>query len=251
MTDIKIVIPARYGSSRLPGKPLLEIDNQPMFWHVHSRCLLAGFKSEDIIVATDDTRIFDSASKYHIKAQLTELTHISGTDRINEVVNQQGFDKKTLVINVQGDEPLIPPELIRDLAEFACSNPKFDLSTVITPITNVGDMTNANVVKVAVGENDQAIYFSRSAIPKNRDDVTSLEHAYRHIGIYAYRVSTLNILCDLPESRLEKLEKLEQLRALSNGLSIGAKVCDEIPPHGVDNHADYINIKKIMESNGA
>ncbi|MDW2318793.1 3-deoxy-manno-octulosonate cytidylyltransferase [Vibrio sp. 1159] len=245
---IKVVIPARYGSSRLPGKPLLPLCGKPIFWHVFQRVVEAGVQSEDIVVATDNDRIFSKASELAIPCVMTDSRHPSGTDRLNEVADQLGWDDETLIINVQGDEPLIPSALICQLINFTQENGQFDITTAISPIHCIDDVTNPNIVKVAMGEYSRAVYFSRSAIPFNRDQPESIDSVFRHIGIYAYSVKSLRQFCQYSESALENMEKLEQLRALSNGFSIGATIVEQAPPHGIDTEQDYLNVKTIMEN---
>lgn len=245
---VKVVIPARYGSSRLPGKPLLQLCGKPIFWHVFQRASEAGVAPEDIVVATDNDLIFSEAFNLAIPCVMTDANHVSGTDRLNEVATQLGWDDETLVINVQGDEPLIPCSLICQLIAFTQENSVFDITTAISPIHCIDDVTNSNIVKVAMGEHSRAVYFSRSAIPYNRDEPELIHMIYRHVGIYAYSVGSLRQFCQYPESVLEQTEKLEQLRALSNGLSIGATIVDQAPPHGIDTEEDYLNVKKIMEN---
>jgi 3-deoxy-manno-octulosonate cytidylyltransferase (CMP-KDO synthetase) len=245
---IKVVIPARYGSSRLPGKPLLALNNKPMYWHVVQRVLEAGIELKDIVVATDDQRIVQSARNESIPVQLTGTEHVSGTDRINEVATANGWADDVVVLNVQGDEPLIPHQLIFNLAEFTCKNSNFSITTAVSPIRSEDDYINSNVVKAVLGEENRALYFTRSASPFNRDDPKSYLHAYRHIGIYAYRVGALKEFCSYPESTLEGCEKLEQLRALSHGMTIGTIVIEDAPPHGVDTVDDYNKLKLLMET---
>jgi 3-deoxy-manno-octulosonate cytidylyltransferase (CMP-KDO synthetase) len=247
-TIIKVVIPARFGSSRLPGKPLLELNNKPIYWHVVQRVLEAGIAIQDIVVATDDERIIKSAVAESIPVQLTANNHISGTDRINEVALLNGWEDNVIVLNVQGDEPLIPNQLISELAEFTCNNPKFSITTAVSPIKHECDYKNPNVVKAVLGEGNRALYFTRSSSPFNRDEPMCYAQAYRHVGIYAYRVGALKEFCSYSETKLEKCEKLEQLRALSHGMSIGAIVIDDAPPHGVDTIKDYEQLKKLMET---
>lgn len=246
--EIKVVIPARFSSSRLPGKPLLELAGKPMFWHVAQRVIEAGVSIKDVVIATDDQRILDSAESVGVPAILTDAAHLSGTDRLNEVAELMKWSDETFVVNVQGDEPLIPSDLIRKLIDFAKKSEQFDICTAICPLHSENDKANPNIVKVAMGENGRAVYFSRSPIPFNRDTPSSLENVYRHIGIYTYKVDTLRKFCSYPESILERWEKLEQLRALSNGFNIGATVVDSAPPHGVDTEQDYQNIKFHMEN---
>ncbi|OOF01039.1 3-deoxy-D-manno-octulosonate cytidylyltransferase, partial [Salinivibrio sp. MA427] len=242
------IIPCRYGSSRLEGKPLLEINGKPLFWHVHQRCLEAGFKSEDIIIATDNDGIFKKAEALSLSVTMTSSEHESGTDRINEVVKKFGWDDEDTIINVQGDEPLVPPALIRELANFADSRKEFSITTVVTPIESYKELSNPNVVKAIVGLNNRALYFTRSACPHNREYPLDYSHAYRHIGIYAYTVLALAEFCSYGEAPLEGYEKLEQLRALSNGMSLGVYQFDSDIAHGVDTQEDYLSIKSKMEN---
>lgn len=244
---IKVVIPARFGSSRLPAKPLLEINNKPIFWHVAQRVLEAGVPLDDIVIATDHTAIFSKAEQLKLPVMMTATQHISGTDRVNEVAEKFDWDEQTIVVNVQGDEPMIPPALIQDLIEFTIDNSRFDITTAVTSIDNTAEFLNINVVKAIVTEFGQALYFTRAAAPLNRDNEADFTLAKRHIGIYAYTVKSLAVICRLPESLLENYEKLEQLRALANGLTIGAFSYEGDIPHGIDTQDDYDNIKGLME----
>lgn len=245
--NIKVVIPARYGSSRLPGKPLLLLKGKPMYWHVVQRVVGAGVDLDSIIIATDDERIVRSAKKESIPVQITSPIHVSGTDRINEVVSTNKWCENTLVLNVQGDEPLIPSSLIAELIAFSINNEKYEITTAVTPVKNENDFNNPNVVKAILAENNRALYFTRAACPFNRDNLTDYSLAYRHIGIYGYKVSALETFCKYSESNLERFEKLEQLRALSYGMSIGAIIVPDTPPHGIDTLEDYENLKRIMD----
>lgn len=247
LNEVKVVIPARYGSSRLPAKPLLEINNKPIFWHVTQRVQEAGVNLADIVIATDHSEIERAAKALGLPVLMTAVTHVSGTDRVNEVAKKLSWPSDTLIINVQGDEPLIPPELIKKLIEFTRVNPEFAIVTAATPIKQYQDFTNTNVVKAVTNESNQALYFTRSSAPLNRDDPQDLTYAKRHIGIYVYKASVLDTLCGLPESQLERLEKLEQLRALSNGLTIGVMDFNGDIPHGIDTQQDYLHIKSLME----
>ena len=245
--SVKVVIPARYGSSRLPGKPLLTLLDKPVIWHVIERCKEAGIEQADIFVATDDQRISEALKDEDIQIVITSSSHQSGTDRINEVAQLKDWSCDTVVVNVQGDEPMIPPGLIQQLVSFTLSNPSYHLTTAVVPLCSQDDFVNPNVVKAVLGHNGRALYFTRSASPVNRDNFSDLSFAKRHIGIYAYRVSALKEFCSYPEDELESYEKLEQLRALSNGMSIGAMIFDGVVPHGIDTSEDYETIKKIME----
>ncbi|MGR5362810.1 3-deoxy-manno-octulosonate cytidylyltransferase [Vibrio mediterranei] len=246
--NIKVVIPARYDSTRLEGKPLLLIKGKPIFWHVFQRVLEAGVDRNNIILATDDERIYNEASSLNIPSVMTERSHASGTERINEVALLQHWHDDTIVINVQGDEPLIPAHVITQLMEFTQGNLVYDLFTLVSPIRSIDEAENPNIVKAVLGEDSRAVYFSRAVTPFNRDNPTSLNNLFRHIGIYAYTVRCLRLFCSYSESSIEKVEKLEQLRAISNGLSIGAAIVKEAPAHGVDTLEDYERIKLIMES---
>ncbi|MFM2641267.1 3-deoxy-manno-octulosonate cytidylyltransferase [Vibrio chagasii] len=245
--SVKVVIPARYGSSRLPGKPLLNLIDKPVIWHVIERCKEAGIKQADIFVATDDQRISDALKGEDIQVVLTASAHQSGTDRINEVVQFKEWGDETVVVNVQGDEPMIPPMLIQQFVSFTLANPSYHLTTAVVPLRSQDDFANPNVVKAVLGHNGRALYFTRSASPMNRDNPSDLSFAKRHIGIYAYRVSALREFCSYAEDELESYEKLEQLRALSHGMSIGAMTYDGDVPHGIDTVTDYESVKKIME----
>jgi 3-deoxy-manno-octulosonate cytidylyltransferase (CMP-KDO synthetase) len=246
-SDIKAVIPARYGSSRLPGKPLLLIREKPMFWHVVQRCIEAGISLDNIIIATDDQRILDEAKNLNLTASMTSKDHQSGTDRINEVANNFGWSLATLVINVQGDEPLIPAELISSVARYAEANPNYAIVTAVTSSIDYDSFINPNVVKAILGLQGRVLYFTRSASPFNRENIVDTSLAYRHIGIYAYTVKSLRTMCSYRVAPLENYEKLEQLRALSNGLTIGACIFEQQLPHGVDTLRDYETIKELME----
>lgn len=247
--NVKVVIPARYGSSRLPGKPLLTLLDKPVIWHVIERCKEAGIEQNDIFVATDDQRIIDALRDESIQVVLTSSEHQSGTDRINEVAQIKGWDDDIIIVNVQGDEPMIPYRLIQRIVSFTQLNPSYHITTAVVPLVSQDDFVNLNVVKAIIGYNGRALYFTRSPSPLNRDNSSDLSLAKRHIGIYAYRASALKQFCSYSEDELEQYEKLEQLRALSHGMSIGATIFDGFVPHGIDTMDDYDNIKKIMEEN--
>lgn len=247
-SGVKIVIPARYGSSRLPGKPLLELNNKPVFWHVVQRVLETGANLQDTILATDDVRIEQKAKQLDIPVLMTSSEHVSGTDRANEVAEALNWSDDTIIINIQGDEPLVPSSLIKALIDFASKNLQFDITTVAAPINAIDDFDNPNVVKAIIGEQNNALYFTRANAPFNRDNPLSFSSAFRHIGIYAYKRASLSKFCLFPESVLENYEKLEQLRALSNGMRIGILKIDQVPAHGIDTFEDYQTIKQFMES---
>ncbi len=243
----RIVIPARYNSSRLEGKPMLEILNKPIFWHVYQRCLEAKFAPDDIVLATDDERIFQKALSLGLNVTITSSYHESGTDRIFEVATSGGWELDDIVINVQGDEPLINPLLIRNLADFCEERSEFDIVTAVTRIKSISDFENPNVVKAIMGLNDLALFFTRSPSPYNRENPSGFDLAFKHIGIYAYSVKALSTFCSFDKSPLENYENLEQLRAISNGLKVGAYFYNGEVHNGVDILSDYMEIKEKME----
>jgi len=247
LNNIKVVIPARYGSTRLPGKPLLPICGMPMVYHVVQQCLSANISFDSIIVATDDRRIVDAMNEFNIPVRLTSSEHQSGTDRIHEIAILENWKDGDVVLNIQGDEPLIPHKLINEVANFALQNRNFSITTAVTRISKQTDFLNPNVVKAILGEKNRALHFTRSAAPYNREKPSDLSLAFRHVGIYAYSVSALKEFCSYSESPLEQYEKLEQLRATSNGMSIGSVVYDGDIPHGIDTKEDYQEIKELME----
>jgi 3-deoxy-manno-octulosonate cytidylyltransferase (CMP-KDO synthetase) len=246
MSKIRIVIPARFGSSRLPGKPLLDICGKPMIARVVEQ-VLGHF--EDIYVATDDQRIIDALAEYDVIAVMTSDKHESGTDRLAEVAQLYEFAEDDIVVNLQGDEPLIEPELLKQVARLLESD-NASMSTLMTPITSVTDLLNPNVVKVVHGENNKALYFSRAPIPYPRDAFSQTKEImpegdyYRHLGLYAYKVSALKAIPALPVSALEGIEKLEQLRPLAAGFNIVVEQACMIPKAGVDTQED---LDKVIE----
>lgn len=248
-----IIIPARYASTRLPGKPLLEICNKPIVWHVYQRALEANVDS--VTVATDDQRIFDCVTGFGGNVVMTSSEHKTGTDRISEVSELLSFDTNDIVINLQGDEPLIPFHIFGSLETLLIENPEAGIATFCCPIDDVESVVNPNVVKVVKSKSGKALYFSRAPIPWDRELFPSIKNAklskayFRHIGMYAYRVDTLKQFSALGESDLEKIESLEQLRALCADISIQVGDISEAPPHGIDTMDDYIATKKLMEKN--
>ncbi len=246
---MKIVIPARYASSRLPGKPLADIAGQPMVWHVWQRACEA-LDAADVFIATDDGRIMDTVCAFGGQGVETAAHHASGTDRIAEVAAQLGWADEEIVINVQGDEPLIPPALIRQVGEALDAAPEAAISTASHRIASEAELLSPNAVKVVTDKAGFAAYFSRAAIPFDREAELPDIEAYpyqRHIGIYAYRVSTLKVLAGLDPAPTEKLESLEQLRALWHGLRIIVTEVAEAPPAGVDTEADLQSIRRLLE----
>ena len=245
-----VVIPARYGSSRFPGKPLALIDGKPMIQHVVERATEAG--ADNIIVATDDERIKNVVLGFaHVC--MTSVNHQSGTERIAEVVEKEGISSDTIVVNVQGDEPFIPAENINQVATNLANAPQCQMATLSTPIASVEDVFNPNIVKVVVNQKGESIYFSRSPIPFERDymmaNPTSANTALynRHIGIYAYRADYIKKYVSYAPSALEQIESLEQLRAIWYGDKIHCEVASAPPPVGIDTPEDLERLLKTIK----
>ena len=243
-----VVIPARHASTRLPGKPLLDIGGKPMIQRVVEQAAASG--ADEVLVATDDIRIAEAVQDPRGRARggiaiMTDAALPSGTDRVAAVARARGWADETIVVNVQGDEPFVPPSLIDQAAALLASDAEAAIATLATPIESLHDFLDPNVVKVVVGEGGVALYFSRAPIPWSRDGApgglgtqTEFAGALRHVGLYAYRVGALRQITALPPSSLELAEKLEQLRALQAGLRILVGVCVEQPGPGIDTEAD-------------
>jgi 3-deoxy-manno-octulosonate cytidylyltransferase (CMP-KDO synthetase) len=240
-----VVIPARYASTRLPAKPLLDIAGQPMIRHVHDRAVEAG--ASRVIVATDDERIAEAVRAFDGEVCMTAAHHRSGTDRLAEVVSRLGIGGDEIVVNLQGDEPLMPPELVRQVAETLAAHPDAVMATAAHPVHDRADFQNPNVVKVVLDRNHCALYFSRAPIPWPRDtaqDGAATVHALRHIGLYAYRAGFLARYTLWEPCELEKLESLEQLRVLWHGERIAVQVTSHAPPAGVDTPEDIARVRE-------
>ncbi len=231
MNKVVCVIPARYGSSRFPGKVLANLLGKPMIQHVCEQVKAAGVS--DVLVATDSQEVVSVVENFGAKAIMTSPDHQSGTDRIYEAISNIDAD---IIINVQGDEPLIPPQVIRELAELMQANDKYEMATVAVKADS-SLLTDPNKVKVVFDANYKALYFSRAPIPYLRDDAQDTPR-YLHWGIYAYRRDTLEKFVKLPASRLENCEKLEQLRAMENGIAIQVMVVENLESVGVDTPED-------------
>ena len=251
MTDFKVVIPARYGSSRLAAKPLLDIAGKPMVVHVYERALLS--KAKTVVVATDDERIAQALKPYGATVVMTSTQHPSGTDRLQEVAAKMGWAKDDIIVNVQGDEPLIPPEVINQVAANLAAHSQAGIATLAEPIETIEQLTNPNIVKLVRDANNMAMYFSRAPMPWARDAFSNGINALpandlylRHLGIYAYRVSFLNSYVQWPPAVLEQVEALEQLRALYYGVKIHVdKSCVSLPA-GVDTMADLERVRALF-----
>jgi len=246
-----VIIPARYSSSRLPGKPLMDIAGKPMIQHVFEQAKKS--RAERIVIATDDQRIMDVAQSFGAEVVMTSDKHPSGTDRLEEVVSKLGLPHDGIVVNVQGDEPLIPPELIDQVAENLSAQPSAGMATLCEQIHDVESVCNPNVVKVVFDGSGLANYFSRAPIPWSRESFSDPQpylpkdsDYYRHIGIYAYRVSFLKDYVTWPPSMTEQVERLEQLRALSNGVNIHVEITKASPPAGVDTQEDLERLRALF-----
>ena len=248
MSAYKIVIPARYGSSRLPGKPLIELAGKPMIQHVYERAQATGVS--DIVIATDDQRIFDVAQGFGAHVVMTSVDHENGTERIAEVAQQLGWSSDDVIVNVQGDEPLIPRDLIELTAKGLLNHPQAGMSSLCTPIGSAEDAFDPNAVKVVLDNTGFAMYFSRAPIPWDRDlyktgqkVMTQVSPVYRHIGMYGYRVSFLQQYASMEMTPIEQAECLEQLRALCYGVKIHMGIIDQPPGHGVDTPEDVARVE--------
>ena len=246
----RVVIPARYASSRLPGKPLADIGGRPMVLHVLDRALQAG--AESVVVATDDARVRQAVEAAGHQALMTSPAHQSGTERLVEVAETLGWPDDTLVVNVQGDEPLIDPALIREAARQLVLHGDAVMATLAHPIHDHADFINPNVVKVVPDEAGYALYFSRAPIPWPRDAFASqqtMPHelgALRHIGLYAYRAGFLRTYASLASSPLERYEMLEQLRVLWHGHRISLGITPTAPAPGVDTPEDLARVRSLF-----
>lgn len=246
-----VVIPARYGSSRLPGKPLLDLAGKPMIQRVWEQAMRSS--AAQVVIATDDERILAIADSFGARALMTSSEHLSGTDRLQEVVATLALASDAIVVNVQGDEPLIPPAVIDQVAVNLAECSGAAMATLCEPVESVEELRNPNVVKAVADRDGRALYFSRAAIPWPREAFARDDGELpggglwrRHIGIYAYRVSFLHQFVDWPPAPQEQLEQLEQLRALHNGATIHlADAIAPVPP-GVDTEQDLENMRMLL-----
>ena len=243
-----VVIPARYASTRLPGKPLADIHGKPMVQHVVEKALQSG--ADRVIVATDDERVQQALQSTGVEVCMTSPDHQSGTERLAEVCRHYGFAADTIIVNVQGDEPLIPPAIIRQVADnlAAATAP---MATLSVPIKDAEEAFNPNAVKVVTDKDGYALYFSRASIPWDRDRFAKSheqigDHYQRHIGIYAYRAGFIQRYVDWAPSVLEQVEALEQLRVLWYGEKIHVAQTLEAPPVGVDTQADLEKVRAFL-----
>ncbi|PCJ20183.1 MAG: 3-deoxy-manno-octulosonate cytidylyltransferase [Gammaproteobacteria bacterium] len=249
MNDFVVVIPARYGSTRLPGKPLLDIAGKPMVQHVYERASESA--AQQVLVATDDERIVEAVKSFGGEVMMTAADHVSGTDRLAEVARNLGLGNSDIVVGVQGDEPLIPPAIINQVAENLAKHSEASIATLQEKIEDLETLNNPNVVKVVRDLKNMALYFSRAPIPYARDEFAEQRFPtdsdyFRHVGMYAYRVEFLNLYSAWAPCELEQLEKLEQLRALWQGHKIHVETALQLPGAGVDTPEDLQRVRDIL-----
>jgi 3-deoxy-manno-octulosonate cytidylyltransferase (CMP-KDO synthetase) len=258
MAPFKVVIPARYGSTRLPAKALADIGGRPMIQWVAAAALRS--RASEVIVATDDARVAAGAASGEGRASvvMTRVDHPSGTDRIAEVAALRSWSDEAIVVNVQGDEPLLPPELIDQVADLLAGDIRADIATLSVPIASIEEFLDPNAVKVVAASDGSALYFSRAPIPWSRDGAasgllsqTQMQGAQRHLGIYAYRVSSLRRITAMTPSTLELTEKLEQLRALQAGMRIVVGAAVVAPGSGVDTEHDLARVRAVIAARAA
>ncbi|MGI9203964.1 MAG: 3-deoxy-manno-octulosonate cytidylyltransferase [Woeseiaceae bacterium] len=248
MTEFVVVIPSRYASERLPGKPLRLIGGKPMLQHVCERGIESA--AAEVVIATDDERIRAAAESFSAKCCMTSKEHRSGTDRLAEVARELGWAKDKIVVNLQGDEPLLPSQLIDQCAALL-DDERADVATLASPIQSQRDFENPNIVKTVVDDHGFALYFSRAAIPYSRSTVNddlARNSALHHHGIYAYRNAVLQTIVSAAQSPLEISEQLEQLRALSLGLKIKVGIPSVRPGPGVDTEEDLVEAERLIGS---
>ena len=242
MTPFAAVIPARYASTRFPGKPLADLGGRPMVVRVCERARESG--AQPVCVATDDERIADAVRRHGFEARMTRADHASGTDRVAEAAAQLGLADAAIVVNVQGDEPLVAPRLIARVAGALAADAQASVATACHPIRDAAAFANPNVVKVVLDAKGGALYFSRAGIPFPREGGTP--QAYRHVGVYAYRMAFLRRYAALAPAPLEAVEQLEQLRVLWHGHRIAAVIEEGESAPGVDTPADLQAVLKLF-----
>ncbi|HDP88449.1 MAG TPA: 3-deoxy-manno-octulosonate cytidylyltransferase [Thioalkalivibrio sp.] len=246
-----VAIPSRFGSSRLPGKPLVDLAGKPMVRHVFERAQESGVG--DIVIATDDDRVREAAESFGATVCMTAATHRSGSDRLAEVAERLGWADDDIVVNLQGDEPLTPGRIVRQVADDLAEHPDASIATLCTPIQSATQLFDPHVVKVVRDSEHYALYFSRAAIPWERDafDVEThpeVKACFRHIGLYAYRVGFLRRFATMEPCTVELLEQLEQLRALYHGERIYVGEAVEAPGHGVDTPEDARTVEALLRA---
>ena len=247
----QVVIPARLGSTRLPRKVLKSIAGKPVVQYVWEAARASG--AQRVIIAVDDPEVEAVARGFGAEVRMTRRDHPSGSDRVNEVAQIEGWAEDSIVVNLQGDEPLMPPATIALAAHTLAADPGAHIATLCHALHDRADWLNPNVVKVVADRSGRALYFSRAPIPWQRDGGSADDGpafpsglAFRHIGLYAYRVGGLGRICALPPAELEQCEALEQLRALANGFVIRLAVTAAAPPRGVDTEADFEDVARRL-----
>ena len=247
--EFRVIIPARYESTRLPGKALLDIAGKPMIQHVYERARESG--AETVVIAPDSEAIAEAARGFGAEVCMTLPTHLSGTERLAEAVEALEYDDDEIIINVQGDEPLIPPEMINQLARDLGENENVKMASICEPIQNLEDLLNPNIVKVVLNRRNYAMYFSRSPIPwqaslKATKSFDLGDNYFRHFGLYGYRVEVLKDYANWVESPYEVLESLEQLRVLWNGHRIHMCIAGSKLPPDVNTQEDLELVRKML-----
>jgi 3-deoxy-manno-octulosonate cytidylyltransferase (CMP-KDO synthetase) len=245
-----VIIPARFGSARLPGKPLAMIGERPLVQWVWQSAVASGAAS--VLIATDDERIRAAALRFGADCLMTSAHHASGTDRIAEVVRAKGFAADDIIVNLQGDEPTMPAEVVAETARALRDVASRDIATAVAPIASLREFLDPNCVKALRANDGRALYFSRAPVPWPRDNVvagepSSFTGAWRHIGIYAYRIRSLLQFAAWPPTPLETTEKLEQLRALEHGMHIHLVTLARSPPAGVDTPEDLERVRAALQ----
>ena len=251
--NFRVIIPARYESTRLPGKPLREVAGKPMIQHVYESA--TNSEAEQVIIATDDARIQQAAEAFGATVCLTSSEHRSGTERLAEVIETLHIDDADIIVNVQGDEPLMPTTCINQAAAALASAPQASVATLCTPIVSHHELFDPHIVKVVRDRNNMALYFSRAPIPWHRDEFSTEPDSlptdntpyFRHIGLYAYRAGYIKEYVNIAASELERAESLEQLRVLHHGEHIVCIETFEVPGPGVDTEADLEKVVAIFD----
>lgn len=249
--SFRVVIPARLGSTRLPEKVLRPIHGLPLVQYVHRAAIASG--AAEIVIAVDSERLANVCREFGADVAMTAVSHASGTDRINEVAQARAWRADSIIVNVQGDEPLMPPAMIREAATLLAADADADIATLGHPLHSREEWLNPNFVKLVLDARSHALYFSRAPIPWKREGISRDSPlpaglAYRHIGLYAYRVGALARFAATPPSPLEQCEALEQLRALESGMRIRVGISQEPPPRGVDTEEDLRAVEQIIGS---
>ena len=251
--SFRIVIPSRFASSRLPGKPLRDICGQPMIAHVIERAKLS--KAEEVIVATDSQDIADAVSDLDVRVCMTREDHQSGTERLSEVIEQLGFDDEQILINLQGDEPMMPAVCLNQVGQALEEDSNLKMATLCTPLTDINELFDPHAVKVVRDINDFALYFTRAAVPWSRDcfneeprELPENQDYQRHIGLYGYRAGFIRQYLDWQSSDIEKTESLEQLRVLYYGEKIKVITADIPPGPGVDTLDDLNRVCELISN---